>query len=225
MHPKLANIVVLWLLFSATLFVQIKAQDVVDKTVAVVSDGRRSELITYSDLLWQLALQNNAPPVDKPRSEDLNQALRILIDQRLFALEAQRLPSVPSDKDIADEIASLLERFTPTAFQARLRAVGFESIGDEAFRALISKRLAIKKYVDFRFASFVVITSEDEARYYRDVYVPEFRRLTPGLVLPTLEESRAYIRKVLTEQKIGASIEIFLEEAKRRVSVEILSEV
>ena len=34
-----------------------QAQTVVDKTVATVSDGVRTELITYSDLLWQLALQ------------------------------------------------------------------------------------------------------------------------------------------------------------------------
>ena len=32
------------------------SQEIVDKTVAVVSDGNRTELITYSDLLWQLAL-------------------------------------------------------------------------------------------------------------------------------------------------------------------------
>src|SRR5688500_4890275 len=69
----------------------IGAQDVVDKTVAVVGEGRRAQLITYSDLIWQLALQPNTP-LDPPRSEDLNRALQLLINQRLFALEAERLP-------------------------------------------------------------------------------------------------------------------------------------
>src|SRR5947208_15188835 len=78
----------------------LQAQDIVDKTVAVVSDSSRYELITYSDLLWQLALQPNVP-LDPPRSEDLNQALQLLIDQRLFALEAKRLPRVePSEAEI-----------------------------------------------------------------------------------------------------------------------------
>ena len=65
-------------------------QQIVDKTVAVVSDGTRRELITYSDLLWQLALQRDVP-LDPPRSEDLNQALQTTIVQRIFALESQRM--------------------------------------------------------------------------------------------------------------------------------------
>ena len=67
-------------------------QTVVDKTVATISDGGRTELITYSDLRWQLALQPNVS-LSPPSSEDLNRALRLLIDQRLFALEAERLPT------------------------------------------------------------------------------------------------------------------------------------
>jgi len=33
------------------------AQQVVDKMVATINGGVRTELITYSDLMWQLALQ------------------------------------------------------------------------------------------------------------------------------------------------------------------------
>ena len=67
---------------------QIKAQIIVDKTVATVGDGVGvPELITYSDLLWQLAIQPNVP-LTPPSSEDLNRALQLLINQRLFALEA-----------------------------------------------------------------------------------------------------------------------------------------
>ena len=69
----------------------VAGQQMVDKTVATVSDRSRTELITYSDLRWQLALQPNVS-IEPPSSEDLNRALRLLIDQRLFALEAERLP-------------------------------------------------------------------------------------------------------------------------------------
>ena len=51
------------------------AQQVVDKMVATVNAGVRTDLITYSDLLWQLALQPNTL-LDNPTSEDLNRALR-----------------------------------------------------------------------------------------------------------------------------------------------------
>jgi hypothetical protein len=204
-----------------------RSQTIVDKTVAVVSDGtRKPQLITYSDLLWQLALQPGIP-VDKPRSEDLNQALQTLINQRIFAIEAERLPrTTPSDKEIADKISETLSFFpTSSVFEARLKQVGFDSVKDPAFERLIAQRVAIEKYVDFRFVSFVVVTADEEARYFRDVFTPEFRRRTPGLLLPALEEKRGEIREILTNQKVAAAIERFLDEAKRRVQVEILIEV
>lgn len=203
------------------------AQIVVDKTVAVVSDGtRKPELITYSDLMWQLALQPGVP-LDTPRSEDLNQALQTLINQRIFAIEAERLPrAAPAEKEIADKISETLSFFpTASAFESRLKQVGFDSVKDDAFERLIGQRVAIEKYIDFRFASFVVVTSDEETRYYRDVFTPEFRRRSPGLILPPIDAQRAEIRATLTTQKIAAAIERFLDEAKRRVQVEILIEV
>ena len=204
----------------------IHAQEIVDKTVAVVSDTGRSELITYSDILWQLALQPGTS-LEKPSSQDLNQALQVLINQKLFALEAARLPrNAPTDMEIADKIAETLAFFPSTSvFEARLRQVGFESIKDDNFEHLISQRVAIEKYVDFRFGSFVVITPEDEAKYYRDVFVPEFRKKSPGVLVPTLEDKVKDIRTTLTQVKVAAAIESFLDEAKRRVQVEILIEV
>ena len=203
--------------------VPFRAQEIVDKTVAVVSDGNRSELITYSDLLWQLALQSGAPPLDPPRPEDLDQALQTTINQRIFALEAQRVPRTPSKEEIAKKIKETVEALgPPMAFQTRLRQVGFDSVNDPAFEDLIEKRLSIENYIDFRFGSFVVVTADDEARYYREVLVPEVRRRTPGLFPPTLDESRSEIRKILTRQKTAAAIETFLDDAKRRVTIEIL---
>jgi hypothetical protein len=202
------------------------AQDVVDKTVAVVSDSSRSELITYSDLLWQLALQPGTP-LDPPRSEDRTQALQLLIHQRRFALEAERLPHVaPTDAEVNQKIADIVSYFpSPAAFEARLKAVGFDSVQDEAFQHIIAQRVAIDNYVDFRFGSFIVITPDDEARYYRSVFVPEFRRNSPGSIMPSLEEERKNINQILTREKTASSIDAFIDEAKRRSTIEILSEV
>ncbi len=212
--------------FVAALAVPANGQEVVDKTVATVSDGSRTQLITYSDILWQVALQPGVP-LTPPRPEDLNQALETLINQRIFALEAERLPrSAPTEKEIAAEIGKTLSYFSsPAEFADRLKRVGFDSVKDEAFERLIAQRLAIDKYIDFRFASFVVVTADEETRYYRDVFVPDFRRRSPGLLMPTLEDRRASIRDILLQQKIGLAIEKFLDEAKRRMNIEILIEI
>ena len=168
-----------------------KGQVIVDKTVAVVSDGVRAELITYSDLMWQLALQPGTQ-LEKPRSEDLNQALQLLINQRLFTLEADRLPrAAPTEKEIADKISETLTFFpSPSVFEVRLKQVGFESVKDEAFERLIAQRVATEKYIDFRFASFVVISSDEEGKYYRNIFAPAFRQKSPGVLVPSFEEKQ-----------------------------------
>jgi hypothetical protein len=210
-------------IFSAS---AVKAQIVVDKTVATVSDGARTELITYSDLLWELALQPGVP-LDPPSEENLRRALQITIDQRIFALEAQRLPrAAPTEVEIADKVAKILERFaSPAEFERRLKTVGFSSIKDDNFEIIIAQRIAIEKYLDFRFKSFVVVTADDEANYYRDTWVPEFRRLNPNAIVPTLAEARAKVNEALIESRVESSMEVFLEEAKRRVEVAMLTDV
>lgn len=204
----------------------VAAQEIVDKTVAVVSDSVRSELITYSDLMWQMALQPGTP-LQPARSEDLNQALQLLINQRIFALEAERLPrTAPTDDEIADKINGTLRAFpSPAAFETRLKQVGFDSIKDEAFERLMAQRVAIEKYVDFRFASFVVVTPDEEANYYNNVFVPDSRRRFPGVLTPTLDEKRVEINQILSADKVAAAIETFLDEQKRRVEIEVLIEV
>jgi hypothetical protein len=202
------------------------AQQMVDKTVATVSDGSRTELITYSDLKWQLALQPNVQ-INPPSSEDLNRALRLLIDQRLFALEAERLPREPPTKaEINAKINEIVSYFpTPTEFERRLNLVGFKSVSDPNFEQIIAQRIAIDKYLDFRFRSFIVITADDEAQYYRNVYVPEFRRRNAGVIVPSLDSKRAEIVESLTEERVAQQIETFLDEAKRRAEIVILSPV
>lgn len=204
----------------------VNGQQVVDKTVATVSDGVRTELITLSDLRWQLALQPNTP-ISPPSSEDLNRALRLLIDQRLFALEAERLPrEAPTKTEINAKISEVVSYFpSPAEFEQRLKLVGFKSVSDPNFEQIIAQRIAIDKYLAFRFRSFVVITAEDEAQYYRDVYVPEFQRRNPGVIVPTLPSRRAQIINELTEQRVAQQIETFLDEAKRRATIVILSPV
>lgn len=202
------------------------AQKVVDKIVATVNDGVKTELITLSDLRWQLSLQPNVA-LSPATSEDLNRALQTLINQRLFSLEAERIPrSTPTDEEVDREIKDTLAFFSSTAdFENRLRQVGFDSVKDDNFVRIMEQRVRIKKYLDFRFRSFTVITPDEELTYYRDTYVPEFRRRNPGVIVPTIEERRAQISQILTEAKVATNIEAFLDEAKRRAEIVVLSEV
>lgn len=219
------NFIFLTLIF-AVLTVNISAQKVVDKIVATVSDGVRTQVITYSDLLWQLALEPDVF-INPPSSDELNRALQIIVQQRLITLEAQRLPSIKAnDKEIEEKIKNTLSFFTTqTEFIERLKKVGFESAADENFRKIMEQRVTIEKYIDFRFRSFVVITPEEEMRYYQEVFLPKYRKENPGMLMPTLNEIRVSVNKILTETKIATDIDKFLENAKDRAEIVYLSDV
>jgi len=203
----------------------VRGQTIVDKTVATVSDGVRTEVILYSEILWQLALQPRSSIIN-PTRDDLNSGLESLINQQLFALEALRLPRTkPTDEEIQSEIRSVVARFPSTAaFEERLRAVGFSSVRDEDFVDLITKRVAIDNFVDFRFRSFVVVNPDEVQKYYNETFVPEFRRRQPGVVIPTLDTQRNSIHGLLVEDKVAARIETFLDDRKRQAEIVILSE-
>ncbi len=194
--------------------------EVVDRMVAVIN-GR--ELITYSDLLWQLALQPDAP-LENPKPEDLRRALDTLIDQRLIAQEAEKLPSVsPTAEEVNVEVTRIIKEHFPSQaeFYRRLARVGLGE-NSEQLREIVQDRVVIKKYLDFRFRSFTVVTPQEVEAFYRDVFVPRRRRQSPGTIVPTLAEATAQIQSELVESKIESDIDAFLEEARTAAEITIL---
>lgn len=193
--------------------------EVVDRMVAIVNDG---ELITYSDLLWQLALQP-AVPIESPRREDLRRALELLIDQRLVVQEAEKLPHVhATEEEMRKAEAELVNRFPSQAeFQRRMERVGLTAA---QLREIVHERIDMEKYLDFRFRSFTVITPQEVEAYYRDAYVPRHRRTRPGVVVPELKAVYNEIQSELIERKIESDTDDFLEEARAAAQITILDE-
>jgi hypothetical protein len=204
------------------------AQEVVDKMVATVNAGvlpdcRQICLITYSDLLWQLALQPDTS-LANPTSAELNRALRLLTDQRLILQEAEKLPSIaPTSQEVRDAGNELAKAFpSPAEFQQRLQRVGLTA---EKLNEILEQRVRIEKYLDFRFRNFVVITQKEVADYYKDVYVPRLRARTPGKIVPPLEEVRGEIERILQEAKVESDTDAFLDNARERAEIVILNPV
>lgn len=209
------------------------AQQVVDKMVATVNAGvipRCGEicLITYSDLLWQLALQPNTP-IDNPSSDDLNHALRLVIDQRLILQEAEKLPTIaPTDDEVKTARDELVNEFLKTAslslpdFMKRLGKVGLTTT---KLDQILGQRLKIEKYLDFRFRNFVVITPKEIADYYSEVYAPRLKSRGRDQIIPTLEQARSEIENTLKEAKIESDTDAFLDSARERAEIVTLSPV
>jgi hypothetical protein len=196
------------------------AQTVVDKIVATVNGGVRPEIITYSDLLWQLALQPGSS-LAKPTSDELNKALRLLEDQHLILQEAVKLPAAaPSVEEVKAARDELARYFPPGELEARMARVGLTST---KLNDIIRDRLAMEKYLDFRFRAFVLITQKDIADYYTGVFAPQER--SHGRIVPKLEDASARIEQILTETKIESETDGFIDSLRDRSEIVILNPV
>ena len=220
---RTAVLILAILLLSCFSVPQCFAQEVVDRMVATVNAGVRTDLVTYSDLVWQLALQPNTPLVS-PTSQDLNRALHLVVDQRLILQEAEKLPTIaPTDEEIKAARDQLSKAFPSAAeFQQRLMLVGLTS---EKLDEILAQRVRIEKYLDFRFRNFVLINQKEITDYYNEVYVPRLRSRSPGQIVPTLEEARSEIEITLTEAKIESDTDAFLDNARERAEIVMLSTV
>jgi hypothetical protein len=207
-----------------------QAQDIADKMVASVnSNGVQPSLITYSDLLWQLALQPGTP-IENPTSENLNRALNLIISQRLILQEAEKLPTItPTNQEIKAEKDELARQFpSQTDLMQRAARVGLS--GDQ-LNEILRQRVAIKKYLDFRFRSFVVVTQKEVEDYYRDVWLPRFRRQQPGSLVLGLEDVykgqkvSKIVETELTESKIESDTDNFLDSVRESAEITILNPV
>jgi hypothetical protein len=204
----------------------IRAQNIPDKMVATVTNGSRAtpDLITYSDLVWQLTLEPGRPVPDHPSSADLNHALRLLEDQLLILQEARKLPSADTTEGIAarDKEVDVRRNELAQAFggaqrlQERMAHVGLTS---EQLDLILRDRVMVDQYLDFRFRAFTVVTDKEIQDRYNQTYG---RLKNSGQIVPTLEAVRSRIKDELTEQKIAADIDKFVDDLRDQPGTEIV---
>ena len=226
-RTRLKLIAVLFLLTAYCLLpTVVRGQTVADKMVSTVTNGSRAtpDLITYSDLVWQLALEPGTPFSERPSSANLNRALRLVQDQILILQEARKLPSADSadalsarDKEVQIRRDELAQAFGSAArLQDRMTRVGLSS---EQLDLILRDRVAVDQYLDFRFRAFAVITPKEISDRYNDTYG---RQRNTGRIVPTLEEVRTRIEHELTEEKIEAEIDKFIDNLREQPGTEIV---
>jgi hypothetical protein len=204
----------------------VHAQTVTDKMVASVTNGARAtpDLISYSDLVWQLALEPSRPLVERPASADLNHALRLLEDQLLILQEARKLPTADTakarqefDKAVGLKLTELIQAFgSRTKLEERMNRVGLTS---EQLNAILRDRVTVEEYLDFRFRAFVLISPKEITDRYNQEYT---RQRNSGRIVPTLEQVRSRINQELTEEKIASEIDTFVDGLREQPGTEIV---
>jgi hypothetical protein len=208
------------------LLTEVRAQVVVDKTVATVNNGSLAtpDVITYSDVIWQLALERDVS-LDKPSSKDLTHALEKLEDQRLILLEAKKLPgseTIEARKTREDKVQVKRDELarelgSRAILEQRMAKVGLTS---EQLNDILRDRVDIEDYIDFRFRAFVLIADKEIVAYYNEVYGRQRNR---GIIVPTLAQAHDEIEHKLTEDRIGSQIDNFVDTLRERAEIVTLN--
>ena len=203
------------------------AQTIADKMVATVTNGSRAtpDLITYSDLVWQLTLEPRTPFSARPGSEQLNKALRTVEDQLLILQEARKLPPANTPEamqKIEDQVRQKRDQLVQgigsrALLEERMKSVGLTA---EQLDAILRDRVTIENYLDFRFRAFELPPS---AKEIADRYNQDYGRLRgSGRIVPTLEQVRDRIEHVLIEEKIESEIDKFVDNLREQPGTEIV---
>lgn len=218
--------VLLLLIAHCLLLTEARAQTIADKMVASVTNGSRAtpDLISYSDIIWQLALEPNRPLTERPKSEDLNHALRLLEEQTLILQEARKLPTANTEKarqEFDDAVAQQLKELTQafgsrTKLEERMTRVGLTS---DQLNAILRDRVTVEKYLDFRFRAFVLISPKEITDRYNQEYVS---LRNSGKIVPTLDQAHDRIEQELIEEKIASEIDTFVDSLREQPGTEIV---
>ena len=199
---------------------RVAAQQTIDQILTLVNN----DLITRIDLLWSIAIDPKAPsPVGPVGSDLLRQKLDVMIDERLIAQEAARIPTAEiTQEEVDKKRTELIKGFSSEAqFRERAGSVG---LTPSKLNELMRQRILIDRFVDFRFRSFVLVTESEIKRYYDEILVPKIRaagQVPPSLDAPKVREG---IVDNVKQEKINAEIDKWLSSARQRADVVQLAE-
>ncbi len=184
-----------------------------DRLVATVN----GEVITQSDLVWQLALDPNFNPAALTET-DFTRALRIQIDTILLDQEARRLPGVRiTEEELARMKAFFIKLFgSEVMLRRRLESVGMDA---DTFDRLLRRKIQTDKYISFRFRSFVIVTDEEVLDFYTSRVKPAVRERGEVAADEPSDEQRRQIVELLTLEKSDIEQLRWIQSARSRADI------
>lgn len=139
-----------------------------------------------------------------------------LIEQALVKrdLDLSRYP-LPSPADAEASLKDVKASYAPESlYQQMLREY---AISEDALKRRLLWQLTLLRFVDFRFRPGIQIPDADVKNYY-DQEVTKWKQQDVEPV-PTLEDSRAKIEDILTQQRIDQALDTWLVESRKQVII------
>jgi hypothetical protein len=195
------------------------AQQIIDRIVVVVND----RVITQNDWDEQEkfeALGEGRPPAETQHSPA---ALERLIDRVLLMQQMAQLNfRAPAPELIAQHLKSVKAQLpaskteTSAAWKQTLAAYG---IPQDDFAQIVTDQANVLRFIDVRFRSNARISQFEIDNYYRDTFVPEFQKQSPGKTPPPLRQVQQKIQQILTEQRVTEGLNSFVQSLRTQAVI------
>lgn len=187
--------------------------ETVDRVIAEVGD----QVITLTDLRWQIGLHNYPRPKTEAEMHQLyRDVLDQLINQHLIARDISKTPFVGVSEDELNKFfEDYMQRFgSQGKLDQRLRELGMT---ETDLRRILQRELAVNKFIELRFEPFVIVLPDDIQEYYQREYVPQLEK--KDLPVPDLSVVRETIRQILTVRRTTAQLEDWVQNARSRAQI------
>jgi hypothetical protein len=101
-------------------------------------------------------------------------------------------------------------------FAAALKEAG---ITEEKLRDGLSEQSRMLRFIDFRFRPAVTVSEEEVRTYYETEYGALWVVLHPGIPVPSLDEARDEVDRLLIDRKVDAQMDEWLQQAREQTRV------
>jgi SurA-like N-terminal domain len=180
---------------------------VIDKVVAVVND----HVITMSDVDRAMQVEESeSSGAGKDERALRKAALDSLINRALLLDDARKFNLAQVTPDEVEKAFLKVKSGYPDekSFEEALKK---EGINDDELKENLSDQILVVKYVDLRIRAFVLVTPEEEKKYY-DEHKEDFGNRDFAQVEPE-------IKRLITEQKTDRKLSEYLRELKTKADI------
>lgn len=209
----------------ATLLLAVSAltgsAEIVDRVAVSVA----GHVVTLSDIRRQIrasAFLDKATP-DFSR-ENLHRVAEQLVNQALIRREAElsRYPA-PTYEEIDSALAALASLYgmDKAAFFDAASKYGFT---EQELREQAAWRLTLTRFIDYRFRPGVQVGEADVGNYYNNVFLPQFRKMSPRATPPSLDAVRTRIIEILNLQLATEASQLWLEQSRKQARIRYFEE-
>jgi hypothetical protein len=195
--------------------------EIVDRIAVSVA----GEVVTASDIrrLIRISAFLEKSATDYSES-NLRRAAAQLVDQALIRREAELsrypAPSYEETESALEQLAASLGMDKATMFAAALK-YGFS---EQELRDLVAWRLILTRFIDYRFRPGVQVGEADVANYYNNVFLPQFRKLSPQATPPSTDAIRGRIIEILNTQLATEAAQLWLEQTRKQTRIRYFEE-